>query len=142
MQKELQQIYLKMISPGVFLLFILFGLYFFEYDTVYFSIGRIGSFSILLASVLFSFIIPMWFRISFIQKMKHKKETPSELFLKFQKMYLQISSPSFYLMILGYIAGIEQKIMVIIILSALYALYFYYPSEKKIEREKKIFKVK
>lgn len=142
MQKELQTFYFTIITPPLIFFIILYLADIFDVmfklgsGSHYIEIGLLGM------AVLLAFVVPMWYRILFVKKVKGRRFVEKELFMKFQKSFLMISQSTLYIALLAFYLQTSKWIMFTIVLLTLYALYFYYPSEKRIESEKKLFKVR
>ena len=63
-------------------------------------------------------------------------------FLDFEKKLIIISMISPYIIIIPIIFNFSSFYFAGIILFSLYSIYYYYPSEKRIDFEKKLFRIK
>ena len=137
----LKKYYILLASPGGVLLFIYFVLYALNRNFFITKVGRIGSTIFLFVGLIFAFLVPLWYKLFFIKKIKDGKVFSKESFLRFEKNYLSISFIAVYNMLFAYLFQVDRIPMYIIILSGIYVLYYYYPSERRIALEKRIFKI-
>ena len=142
MVKEMQKFYYSWATPGVVLVIIFFILDFFEINFYLGESSHTISITLLLFAALFSVILPLWFKLMFVKRVKGLKNVDRRSFIKFEKVFVLISSFSIYVVVVAYIFQTPQWLMLIIALFSLYSLYFYFPSEKRIKMESKIFRVK
>ncbi len=85
---------------------------------------------------------PILIRTLFANSVKDKKNTTENAFLKFEKNLLYAAMITPWFSLIGYLCLFPKFYLASINLMALYALYYYYPSEKRISFDKKIFRVK
>lgn len=93
-------------------------------------------------SVISAIAFPIFFRVLFAHKMRQEKSTPKSDFIKFERkcMYIALITP--YLTLIAYLLEFPPFFLAGTFLMALYATYYFYPSKKRIEFEKRIFRVK
>lgn len=92
-------------------------------------------------SVLFSLIIPIWMRIIFVNQMRGKLSSPYQTFVRFQKIFIILSSLSLDIVPIAYLVKTPKNPMIVIVFLAIYAAYFYFPSKERLHMEKRIFRV-
>ena len=142
MIKNLQRVYYRIAIPCFLLLIAIYlgevaGLYFsFEEAPIQINV------TLLVLATCFSLVFPIWLKLSFIQSNKKKKSVGKDTYFNYAKRYIILSVSGFYIVPVAYIFQLSKWIMFTIALFAIYSLYFYYPSEKRIESEKKLFRVK
>ena len=141
MQKALVKHYLKINIPGIaaFIMLYIMG----KLNVPVFIPVHHGWIQVfmMIAVALSAVVLPLWYRISFVKKMKGKAHTDESDFIKFEKKFLTIASASVYVLIAGYLLALSRIPLSVMLLFVLYALYFYFPSEKRIRSEQKIFRV-
>ena len=141
MQKALLRHYLTINLPGIsaFILIYILGKFNFA---IFFPMnqGWIPVF-MMIAEALFAVVLPLWYRILFVNKSKGKKHVDKDALMQFEKRFLNLASISVYILIAGYLLALPRIPISVMILFVLYALYFYFPSEKRIRSEKKIFRI-
>ena len=141
MQKALLRHYLKINLPGIFAFIVLYIMGKFNVDIFLPpNKGWIPVFMII-ATALFAVVLPLWYRIFFVNKIKGEEHTDEQRFMRFEKNFLTIASISVYILIAGYLLALPRITLSVMVLFVLYALYFYFPSEKRIRSEMNIFKV-
>ncbi|MGD9898252.1 MAG: hypothetical protein AB7T22_03900 [Calditrichaceae bacterium] len=90
---------------------------------------------------LFSIILPLVYRLVFIGRVRHKKKLERGEFLKFEKTTLYIASISAYILFIACLYDIYKIHLAGTALFVFYAVYYYYPSKKRISTEEMIFRV-
>ncbi len=93
-------------------------------------------------SVIFSIAAPIFFRSLFAHKMSNKKTTSESIFIKFERNLIRIALVTPYLGLFAYFFEFKQFYFTVIFLVTLYAVYYFYPSQKRIAFEKRIFRAK
>jgi len=89
-----------------------------------------------------AFAAPVFYRSYFIHKIKDKKEITLEQFVLFERKLISIALMTPYFIIVSILLNLNQTTNILITLFALYAAYFYFPSEKKVRFEMKVFRIK
>jgi hypothetical protein len=97
---------------------------------------------IFIVSVCFAVAFPILYRTIFANKRRHQKNTAEEDWLKFECNLLYIALITPYVALVGQILLLPRFHLAGTILMALYAVYYYYPSKKRIDYERRIFRVK
>ena len=142
MEKEIQSYYFKVILPAVVCCLSIFILESMQIDVFLGQSSKVGTFLLILLAALFSIVGPLWFRIFFIRKVKGQHEVFVEQFMKFEKTFILIAELSLYVVLIAYVFRVPKTQMVFIALFGFYAAYYYFPSFKRINHEKKLFRVK
>jgi Ca2+/Na+ antiporter len=93
-------------------------------------------------SVVFAIAWPIFFRTLFAHKMRQKKRVSEVDLIKFERNFLFIALVTPYLTLIAYLFEFPRFYLAGTVLMALYAVYYYYPSKKRIQFERRIFKVK
>lgn len=139
----LKKIYIKMLIAAVFLLAIVYSgqllnlLSKKQMDSV-----RTISIILFTLSVIFSIAAPIFLRAAFVNKVKDYKQVPFNEFITFEKQLLIVVLLAPFIVVLAVFFNVPSFYLSGILLIALYAVYYYYPSEKRIKFERKIFRVK
>ncbi len=140
---ELKQTYFFLIIP---LLIILFMVFIARYSGILYQgeveSNRLISISVLILASLFSLGVPVFYRTLFVTKIKNRKSISTEEFLKFEKTLILIALISPYFVIAALLLNLPKFFSTAVVLIAIYAVYYYYPSEKRIKFEKRIFRIK
>ena len=100
-------------------------------------------FSIVIFSLaaLSSVGLPIVRRLFFVEKVKNLKNVNPEIWMKFEKQALQIALLTPYFFFVASALYFINFFYTTIFLLALYACYFYFPSEKRIRFEMRIFRI-
>ncbi len=93
-------------------------------------------------SVIFGIAAPIFFRSLFAQKMSDKKNTSESKLIKFEQNLIRIALVTPYLGLFAYLFEFKKFYFTATFLVTLYAVYYFYPSQKRIAFEKRIFRVK
>jgi len=93
-------------------------------------------------SVIFAIAFPILFRVIFAHKLRFEKSISKNHLIRFERNCIYIALVAPYLAFIAYLLGSERFFLVGTFLMALYGAYYFYPSKKRIEFEKRIFRVK
>lgn len=85
---------------------------------------------------------PLFLRTLFAHSMREKTQVPAKEFLSFQKKNLWLSLVTPYFAFVAVLCDFPRFYAAAIVLMALYAVYYYFPSQKRIDFDRKIFRVK
>ncbi len=142
MKEEIRSYYLKLIIPAVLCCLFIFFLERMNIDVFLGEISKAGTVLLIFLAASFSILLPLWFRIFFIRKVKGQKNVSAEQFIKFEKTFILIAELSLYVVLIAYLFKTPKIQMLFIALFGFYAAYYYFPSLKRINHEKKLFRVK
>lgn len=134
--KKIRKIYYAFVIPGLITLLVLNILRKYAEYTV--SIGhtsQLVSLIIIIIAALSAFIIPLIITKVSIRAGKINAGN----YAAYQKKILFISLPSLYIAILGYILPLPGAPGIIVTMFALFALYYYFPSDRRIMNDRKKF---
>jgi len=95
-----------------------------------------------IASVILAIALPILFRTLFAHKVRHQKSVSETDLLKFERIFLYIALLTPYVTFIAYFFELPRFYCAGTVLMALYAVYYYYPSERRIKFEKRIFRVR
>jgi hypothetical protein len=93
-------------------------------------------------SVVSAIGLPVFIRSLFSHKMRDRTSVSREELIKFERTLIIISMVTPYLTLIGYLLEFPRFYFSGTVLTTLYALYYYYPSEKRIQFDKRIFRVR
>ncbi len=96
---------------------------------------------IFIASVCFAVALPIFYRTVFANKRRHQTRTAEEDWLKFERNLLYIAMATPYVALIAQILQLPRFHLGGTIIMALYAVYYYYPSKRRIEFERRVFRV-
>lgn len=138
----LKKLYMYLLSPAVIFLGI-FGL------ARELNILHPGQFAVpsVLQSVLFVLCAitaiagPLFCRTLFAHAMRSKKQVSARTFLSFQKRILWISQITPYFALIAVCCDFPRFYAAAMVLMALYAVYYYFPSRQRINFDRNIFRV-
>ena len=97
---------------------------------------------IFILTTLLAIASPVLHRTIFNNKIKESKFITSDKFYRYQNQLLYLIAFTPYLVLIAYVLHLQQFYFGGTALFSLYALYFYYPSEKRIRNEIRIYRVK
>ena len=97
---------------------------------------------IFILTALFAIAFPVLHRTIFNNGIKELKSITTDKFYRYQNQLLYVIAFTPYLVLIAYVLHLPQFFFGGTALFSLYALYFYYPSEKRIRNEKLIYRVK
>lgn len=114
-----------------------------------FDLVRIGQFAVpdrvhslvFFLSALTALAGPIFIRTLFANATKGKTRISVKTFLFFQKKILWVSLVAPYFAFMAYLCDFPRFYAGAVLLMAMYSAYYYFPSEKRISFDKKIFRV-
>jgi hypothetical protein len=143
MVKELQRTYFVLIVPAIVLSTIFFIL---QYLNLWEGSSELPSRSFMVVLFVLAIstgvAIPIFLRALFFGKAKEKGYTRVSEFVKHQKIILYVISLTPYFALLAAYMGFDAFYFGGISIAAIYAIYYHFPSEKKIKFDSKVFMVK
>ncbi len=94
------------------------------------------------ASALFAMVLPVWLRImAFSAHHRKGQRATYKDFLRFERWTIIVSSIAFALAPVAYVLEINLWVRYLVTFMGIYALYFSYPSDKKLNTDLKLFKL-
>jgi hypothetical protein len=97
---------------------------------------------IFIVSVGFAVALPIFYRSLFANRMHRQTCTAEGDWLKFERNLLYIAMVAPYLGLIAQILQLPRFHLAGTIVMALYAVYYYYPSVRRIEFDRRVFRVK
>jgi len=97
---------------------------------------------VFILSVVFAVALPILFRSLFANKMRGRKYTSAGEWLKFERILLYVAMMTPYLALAAHIMRLPRFHYAGTAIMALYAVYYYYPSQRRIAFDKRIFRVR
>ena len=97
---------------------------------------------IFILSIVFAVAMPVFYRTLFANRMRRQTSTSEKEWLKFEQNLIRIALITPFLTVFAYFLQIPKFHLSGTTLAALYAIYYFYPSQKRIAFEKRIFRVK
>ena len=141
MNKEIRSYYFKLIIPAVVCCLVIFILESMNIHVFLGEISKAGTFLLIFLAAFFSIVFPLWFRIFFIRKVQGQRDVSVEQFMTFEKTFILIAELSLYVVLIAYVFKTPKMQMMFIALFGFYAVYYYFPSRKRINHEKKLFRI-
>jgi hypothetical protein len=143
MTHDLKHIYFTLLLPAVAGFMVIFALQHFHLVDLNFpNIPRVIQPLVFIISVCFAVAFPILYRTIFANKRRHQKNTAEEDWLKFERNLLYIALVTPYVCLIAQILRLPRFHLGGTIIMTLYAVYYYYPSKKRIDYERRIFRVK
>lgn len=96
---------------------------------------------VFIVSVCFAVALPIFYRTLFANKIRHQTHTAEEDWLKFERNLLYIAMITPYVSLMAQILRLPRFHLAGTIIMALYAVYYYYPSKRRIAFDRRIFRV-
>ncbi len=141
LEKKLQKLYFFIIAPAFLIIFLFFISEKLNHAVVLDKAGRLISTTIMVFTAITSTILPVWYKIVLIKKFRNTKKISLETFAGYQYRIIITVTFSVYWIFPAYLYQLDEMPMIITGFFILYGLYYYYPSKKKIDAEKKLFKI-
>ena len=143
MTHDLKRIYFTLLLPAVAGFIAVYALQHFHLvDWKIPNIAPVIHPIVFIFSVCFAVAFPILYRTVFANKRRHQTTTAEEDWLKFERNLLYIALATPYVSLIAQILQLPRFHLTGTIIMALYALYYYYPSKKRIDFERRIFRVK
>ena len=139
---NLKKHYLKLIAPSISL-FLIFGASEIFHFADFNKLTPPSFFPALFftLSAITAIAGPLFLRTLFAHFMRDKKQVSKDNFEKFQKGLISISMLTPFFAFIAVVCEFEKFYSASIIILALYAIYYYFPSKKRIDFDKKIFRI-
>jgi hypothetical protein len=142
MVAELRKTYFVLLVPvvvGLVLIYFAKTYKFLALDHIAF-LNIVAALTFILA-VVFAIGLPVFIRSLFAHKMRDRTSVSRAELIKFERNLIIISLVTPYLTLIGYLLEFPRFYFSGTVLSTLYAIYYYYPSEKRIQFDRRIFRV-
>ncbi|MCK5096578.1 MAG: hypothetical protein KAR45_00665 [Desulfobacteraceae bacterium] len=142
MLSDLKKHYLKLIAPTISLFLIFGASEIFQFSD--FNKLTPPSFFPVLFFILSSITAiagPLFLRTLFAHFMRDKKQVPINSFIKFEKGLISISLLTPFFAFIAIVCEFDKFYSTSIILFSFYAVYYYFPAKKRIDFDKKIFRI-
>ncbi|MGD8520032.1 MAG: hypothetical protein PVF56_02705 [Desulfobacterales bacterium] len=143
MTYDLKRTYFTLLLPAVAGFIISFVLQHFQ--LVDWTIPRFTAIlppAIFIVSVCTALALPILYRTVFANNVRHQTSTAEKDWLKFERNLLYIALATPYVGLIAQILQLPRFHLAGTIIMALYAVYYYYPSKKRITFDRRVFRVK
>ncbi len=142
MDKDFKKHYFKLITPTI-LLFLIFGV------SETFHLSLLKKFTapsffptlFFILSAITAIAGPLFIRTYFAHSKRNEKQVSKESFKKFQKGLMNLSMLTPFFAFIAIVSEFEKFYCASIIMFALYSIYYYFPTKKRVDFDKKIFRV-
>lgn len=144
MTAELKKLYWMLLTPAIALLVLAYGARQLGWipDPSPEGLPAFIAPSVFVASVALSVALPVFLRSLFAHRRRHEKSVPEPVLLSFERKLLFAALATPYLVLPAYLLGFRHFYFSAIVLTALYAVYYFYPSPKRIQYERRLFRAK
>ena len=143
MEIQLKKLWLTMLSPAVVLLLALYGLQKSRGTDAHPLLLQhpwIGPL-LMLGAVFFALVFPIGLRTLMVYRNRDARGLEEGEFLAFEKHTLHFALVAPYFAVAAGFFGVSKLLLGISALSALYAVYYFYPSPKRLDYERRVFRV-
>ncbi|MEE4265345.1 MAG: hypothetical protein V2I56_21850 [Desulfobacteraceae bacterium] len=143
MAKNLKRIYFTFLVPSIFGFAIASWAKtydFIEIGSVKFT--EIAGPLIFILGIVLAVAFPIFYRAFFAHKSRDLINLPEKKLLKFERTLINVAMITPYLALAAYFFELPRFYTSSAILVGLYAVYYFYPSKKRIGFERRIFRVK
>ena len=97
---------------------------------------------VFVTAVLMGLVLPLLLRTLFAKKAALEGKVSTTAFFRFQRQLLISAMVTPYLGITALVLELQKFYVSATLLMALYAVYYYYPSQRRIDFDKRIFRIK
>lgn len=106
------------------------------------KLNRVMAVIVLVMAALFSLGLPIFYRGFFASRVKSRKSVSIQEFLKFEREIIVISMTAPYFIVITMLLNLPGFYFAAVVIISLYAVYYYFPSERRIEFEKRLFRIR
>ncbi len=144
MEAQLKKYYIALLAPavaGFLVIFLLKALAVVDAGA-FKSWQPIAGPILFILSIVFAVAIPLLVRTLFVNKHHQEKGIPENVLLIFERNTMSIALVAPYMALAAFFLEIPRFHLAGTILASFYAVYYFYPSHKHIQYEKRIFRAK
>jgi hypothetical protein len=143
MDVELRSFYIKylLVPVGIYLIFEILFIFNPEYFSSFSIQSNILPIVIFVGSATTGLGLTIFYRSYFANLNRSRNSISRNYFNKFEKNLIILSLLPVYFALFGVLQKIPEFYQYFSILVALYAAYYYYPSSKRLELDRRIFRV-
>ena len=94
-----------------------------------------------ISAIVLAVAAPLLYRARFVKGVAGQQSVDADAFLAFQRSLLSLALLAPYAAFAAYVAGVSNFHFGGAFLAALYAAYYYFPSEKRVSHEMRLFRV-
>jgi len=103
--------------------------------------NRLFNVSIFVLAICTAVAAPIFFRSYFAHQQRNEKRIAEAVFIRFEQSLIRIALIAPYFCLVSYIFDFPEFYLAASFIASLYAIYYYYPSQKRLTFEKRIFRV-
>jgi len=141
--KILKKIYFWQLISAVFLVVVAYVVtFYFHLSDKSVAPGLTVSIVVTTLSGVMGIAIPIFYRSFFVYRLKGKKQISRDAFVNFEQALMSIALTAPYFLVISILSNMNQTANMLIAIFSLYAIYYYFPSEKKVLFEMKLFRIK
>ena len=104
--------------------------------------GEIFVVAVFVLSLVLAVAAPIFMRTLFAHRQKENTAVAEEQFIRFETNLIRIALLTPYFSLVAYFYSFPEFYLVGSFLAGLYAVYYFYPSQRRISFEKRIFRVR
>lgn len=97
--------------------------------------------AIFIAAIVLAVALPLLYRVRFVKSVSGRENVATDEFLPFQTNLMSLALLASYAAAAGYMAGVSTFHFSGAFLAGLYAAYYYFPSQKRMAQEMRLFRV-
>jgi len=143
MDADLRRTYFLLLLPAVFGLLLTWGLqYFHIFEPAAFRPPLLLAPLLFVLCGVFALALPIFYRTLFANRMRSRQSTPEAEWFRFERNLIFIALVTPYITLAAQVLQLPRFHLAGTILMTLYALYYYYPSRKLLDFERRIFRVR
>ncbi|MBW1953432.1 MAG: hypothetical protein JRI76_13210 [Deltaproteobacteria bacterium] len=143
METELKRVYFFLLIPALLgLLAAYLARSYLEIEAWALTSTRPVAVLLFVLAFAFGVALPILFRTLFVHRKRREKQITRSDLLKFERGTLYIALVAPYITLMAYFIGIPRFHFTGIVLACFYAIYYFYPSKKRIQYEKRVFRVR
>ena len=143
MAHDIKKTYFNLLFPAISgFIFIYIAKFYHLIDIGPIRFLHIISPAIFILSVVFAIALPIFFRVLFYQRTRYQQHVSEVEWIRFECHFLYIAMITPYLALLACLLELSKFHFTGTILAALYAAYYYYPSKKRVDADRRIFRVR
>ncbi len=98
--------------------------------------------AVFIGAIALAVALPLYIRASFVRRVSGEKHVPQNEFLRFEKQLTAVAVAAAYVAAVGYLFEVSRFHFTGAFLAALYGAYYYFPTNKRVAFEMKIFRVR
>lgn len=141
--KTLKKVYFRQLIPAIILLALAFLFkYHFKLTNTTVVPGQTTSIIVTTLAGIMGIALPVFYRSYFVYKIRNRKQILPDTFITFERVLSGTALLAPYFLIISVIMNMPETADILITLFAIYGGYYYYPSEKRVIFEMKIFRMK